>query len=166
LVHELGHALAARALKVRVGTITIHGLGGQVEHARTTPGRQLAISLAGPGAGLTLGMLTLGVAAAIPAVTQSDVGSSIVADLLFVNIVWSVFNLLPLFPLDGGNALRSGLALFTREVDAWRVTAGVGLLIGAGLVFLGWTSNEIFLLYIAGSATVTNWRILQELPAR
>ncbi|MCB9685908.1 MAG: hypothetical protein H6735_12775 [Alphaproteobacteria bacterium] len=166
LVHELGHALVARALKVRVGAIQIHGLGGQVEHARTSPGRQLAISLAGPGAGLSLGLLTLTVAAAIPSLTLSSVGSAVVADLLFVNVVWSVFNLLPLFPLDGGNALRSGLALFIREVEAWRITAGLGLLIGAGLVFLGYTSGEIFVLYIAGSATVTNWQILQQLPAR
>ena len=92
LVHELGHAMTARALGVRVGSIVIHALGGQVEHARTTPARQLAISLAGPGAGLALGAIALGAAVAVPAIANGELSSAVLGDLLFVNVVWSVIS--------------------------------------------------------------------------
>ncbi len=167
LVHELGHAMMARSLRVQVGTIELHGLGGHVDHARTTPGRQLAISLAGPGAGLLLGALTLGVTAAVaPVVDLGVYGSAVVEYLLLANVFWSMFNLLPLFPLDGGNALRSGLNLFMREVEAWRITSGIGLLVGVGLAFVMFQAGETFIVWLAAAAVLRNWQILQSLPAR
>lgn len=157
LVHELGHAIVARSLKVPVGTISLHALGGQVETGRATPGRSLLVSLAGPAAGLALGLLTLAV---VPAVGRNPVGVVIVEDLLWVNLGWSLFNLLPLFPLDGGNALRSGLALTMREAQAWRITAGIGVVLGALIAVAGFQSGSIFVGWLGGFAAWTNWQIL------
>ncbi|MEO0605827.1 MAG: site-2 protease family protein, partial [Myxococcota bacterium] len=63
--HELGHATVARYLKVPVGEIHLHGLGGHVTTARTDSRRQLMISLAGPFAGLALGGIAIAVATAM-----------------------------------------------------------------------------------------------------
>lgn len=160
LTHELGHALAARTLRVPVGTISLHALGGQVETGRAPPARSLAVSLSGPFAGLLLGGLTLALA---PLVPGRGIGAEIVGDLLAVNIGWSLFNLLPLYPLDGGNALRSALALVTREATAWRVTAGIGVLLGAIVAIVGWQSGMIFVAWLGGFAAWSNWQVLDSL---
>ncbi len=157
LTHELGHALVARRLQVPVGTISLHALGGQVETGRTTPGRSLLVSLAGPAAGLSLGLLTLGV---VPFAVGNPIGAEIVEDLLWVNLGWSFFNLLPLYPLDGGNALRSGLSLVMREAQAWRITAGIGVILGALVAVAGYQSGAIVITWLGGFAAWTNWQIL------
>lgn len=167
LVHELGHALVARRFGLRVGTIEIHGLGGHVTHARTTAQRQLAISLAGPFAGLTLGGLTALFAVAVANTVPQALGllTTVIEQLLWVNIVWSIVNLLPMFPLDGGHALKSALSLVTSEDNAWKVTAGLGFLLGAFAVYLGFTSYGIFVLFIGGMVAWQNLQILQKFRA-
>ncbi len=162
LLHELGHALVARRFGLRVGDIVIHGLGGHVTHARTTPKRQLAISLAGPLAGLTVGLVTLGVALVIP--PAPGFAASLVGDILFVNIVWSVINLLPMYPLDGGNALRSALSLVTSERSAWRVTAMCGITCGIAAVILGYTGafGGTFMMFLGGYVTWQNVQVYQQ----
>lgn len=161
LIHELGHALVARRFGLRVGDIEIHGLGGHVTHARTTPRRQLAISLAGPFAGLTLGFGTLALSLVLP--PTSGFVSELISDILFVNIVWSVINLLPMYPLDGGNALRSGLSLFTTERSAWRVTAMCGITLGIAAVILGYTGTfgGTFMIFLGGYVAWQNMQVYQ-----
>jgi stage IV sporulation protein FB len=161
LVHELGHALVARSLRVPVGTISLHALGGQVQTGRTSPARSLAVSLGGPGAGLSLGLVTL---ALVPLVGQGAFASRVIEDLLWVNLGWSMFNLLPLYPLDGGNAMRSGLALVLRETQAWRITAGTGVILGAIVLVFGLQSHMMIVTYLGGFAIWQNWQILNGLP--
>ena len=87
------------------------GLGGLCvwEGRPGTPGRRLAISLAGPAAGFAAGLLVLGAdrlwAPAHPFARE------LVSDLLWINIAWSALNLLPIWPLDGGQALYCVVAL-------------------------------------------------------
>ena len=158
IVHELGHAFAARRFGLRVGEIQLHMMGGHVTHERTKPARQLAISLAGPAAGISLGLLTFAIAQVVP---PSAFTESLVADMLYVNIFWSLVNLLPLYPLDGGMGLQSALAMRIGERRAVRITATVGVLLGIGLIVVGYQSGFRFLPMIAGLAAWTNWQRLQ-----
>ena len=114
LAHELGHAFVGRAFGLKPA-ITLHGLGGLtswVGGRGVGPGRSLVISLAGPAVGLLLGglLLLLG-AVALPALAPDYHAPALAVQLfeaaLVVNIFWSIFNLVPVVPLDGGNALRS-----------------------------------------------------------
>lgn len=161
LVHELGHALMARQLKLRVGDIRLHGFGGDVTHARGGPKRDLLVSLAGPSAGLLLGGL---VWVASPWLPSSMVLDQFVRDLLFVNIIWSLFNLLPLWPLDGGNVLGNGLAIWLKPRNAWRLTHGMGLLVGVGLSMVAFQWGSLILLFVAGQAAYNNWQQLRAAP--
>jgi len=163
LVHELGHALVARRFALNVDGIWLHGMGGHVRHGRGTAGQSLAISLAGPGAGLALG---LSVWALAPLLPPSPIVDTVVGDLLWVNIGWSVFNLLPMMPLDGGHALRSALSLRWPHVTATRWAASVGLIIGGGIAVLGWRYGMIFVLFIGGLSAYQNYQVLQSLPRR
>ena len=163
IVHELGHALVARRFGLRVGDIELHGLGGHVTHNRTTPSRQLAISLAGPfaGFGLAMAMLALASIPFIPA--DAHMVRGLLERFAVINVFWSVFNLLPMYPLDGGNALKSALDLMTDQRSSWRITAGIGVGLGALAAVLGFQWGEVFLAFIGGMAAWQNMQILQQI---
>lgn len=103
LVHELGHALAAIAFGSRA-RINLHSFGGTTEHQPLPRWRQIAVTLAGPGAGFVLGGLVLGVYT-LTSLSLSSTAHWVVGSLIWVNIAWGVFNLLPVPPLDGGHVM-------------------------------------------------------------
>ena len=111
LVHELGHAFAARRYGL-VPSIRLHSLGGltQWNRTRALSNRQsIWISFAGPLAGFALGGL-VHLAHPIFQVAPDWRLSVVYGDLLWVNIGWSLINLLPILPLDGGNIALALLA--------------------------------------------------------
>lgn len=147
LVHELGHAFVARRLGMRVGGIFIHGFGGHVTHSGGQAHHRLAVSLAGPGAGLSLGLPALAAAClgAWPAPLHS-----FLFDVIWVNVGWSLMNLLPMLPLDGGKAFGALLELWWGPARGWAVTASVGVAVGSGLLGLGLYLDETFLMLLGG----------------
>ncbi len=160
LVHELGHAFAARRFRRHVHGIYLHGFGGHVTHSGGGAASQdLAISLAGPGAGLLLGATTWAIAPYLP---YHPVIATVVGDLLWINIFWSLVNLLPMMPLDGGNALRSGLAMRFSRYKATRWSSMVGTAVGALFALYGFSSGSIFIGLIGGYAAYHNWQLLQQ----
>jgi stage IV sporulation protein FB len=102
LVHEFGHGLTAKAFGYRP-SIVLHGMGGLCysESERQTPWQRLAVLICGPGAGFVLAGLVLGFVYGLHP-TLNDTGARIVWDLLWINIIWGVLNLFPIWPLDGG----------------------------------------------------------------
>jgi len=108
LVHELGHAFAARAFGSHVTSVVLTVLGGFCAYDRqpATRWKRIVISLAGPGAGfLLLGF----VEATAYAYGWPDVSKYTLyaySDLYFINLVWGLFNLLPIWPMDGGRVSR------------------------------------------------------------
>jgi len=117
LLHELGHYLTARALRVRASGIQLDFAGGFVSLGdETTAGRFAAIVAAGP---LVTGALALGSFAALKAfgwplldTPFEKTGAAVVAGeilsyVLFLNTIAFVLNLLPLPSLDGGKLLRA-----------------------------------------------------------
>jgi Zn-dependent protease len=125
LVHELGHALMVGRWSV-VHRITIHGLGGETSWRPVNAiawRERVAISMAGPLAGFALGLL----ANVFDRFAQGHwLLSLALRDLLWVNVAWGLFNLLPIPPLDGGQALREVLGrAFASRGDVY--SAGVGL---------------------------------------
>jgi Zn-dependent protease len=130
LIHELGHAAAMRSFGI-YPSIVLHGMGGlcipgpQAYRSREPgPSGNILISLAGPAAGFGLASLLyailklagyeLEVTVGLPVVVAIDVQQIVVSVgltifihyLFFVNIVWGIINLLPIFPLDGGQIAR------------------------------------------------------------
>jgi len=116
LIHELGHAWAARACGW-VPHIVLYQLGGLAIYRPdyVAPYRQVGISLAGPGAGFILaGFVLLFVVATGHSVLVFNYpvgwGSPfanpnlefVMRQMMHVNLTWGLVNLLPIFPLDGG----------------------------------------------------------------
>lgn len=133
LLHELGHALVARHLGVRIAGIELRFLGGAAKMVDLprTPGDEIAIAAAGPAVSFALAGLALALATAT--------GVAVFELLCWINLVIALFNLTPALPMDGGRILRAVLARrmsLTRATDvAVTVSRGFAILFGlAGLV--------------------------------
>jgi stage IV sporulation protein FB len=142
LLHEMAHAVAFRHYGIRP-SVTLYGMGGMTTGTgRLTPGQSIVVSAAGPLSVLTaIGLPALWLA------RQGAVGSAegrvILGQVIWVNVGWSLLNLLPMLPLDGGNITRSLLDLVTRgkgrrpaEVLSVVMAVGLGLVaLSAGFFF-------------------------------
>ncbi len=138
LLHELGHALVARARGAQVRQITLLLFGGLAE-VTTEPRRareELASALAGPAATLAIGLLF----GQVYALTRS-VLPFVAAPARFLqiaNIGLGLFNLLPGLPLDGGRILRAALWALDRDANgATRRAARAGQWVGMLIMSLG-----------------------------
>ena len=160
LSHEMGHALVARRLGVKVDGITLWIFGGvaRLRGDAATAGMEAKIAIAGPLVSLALAILF----GAATYVLDATGGPPLVEGgclwLAASNATLLLFNLVPAFPLDGGRLLRAWL--WKRRGNRYSATSGAAwlgrmcafLMIGLGLleliaqgalsglwlIFLGW----------------------------
>ena len=141
VLHELGHALMARAFGIPVAQVTLFLFGGvawMLEESRR-PAVELLVAVAGPLVSLLLAAACFWGAGAMPEATPWQiVVQAIVQYLAYVNTGILLFNLLPGLPLDGGRVLRALPWAVTRNARlATRVTSAIGRGLGMGLIVLG-----------------------------
>jgi stage IV sporulation protein FB len=117
LVHELGHALAFRRFGADA-EVVLYAFGGLAIPTNTVSGRwrRIGIALAGPVAGFVLAGLVFASNQLAPWALVRPPGQlwprmPTVLDyfydsLMFVNVAWGLLNLLPVYPLDGGQVSR------------------------------------------------------------
>lgn len=122
LVHEGGHLLALRLFGVRKGKLRVDGAGlnWQRKGKMLSYGSEFAAILAGPAANVMAALLLARLAAA-----SGWHGGFFLAG---TQMVLGGFNLLPILPLDGAQALETFLAWLIEPVTAWRITTVVSLL--------------------------------------
>jgi len=113
LVHELGHALVARRLNVRVSGIELSFFGGAAKMTELprTANHEVLIAAAGPAVSLVLGGIGLGLGTLLHSPLFAWIG--------YTNFIIAAFNLIPALPMDGGRILR---ALLSRRMDYVRAT--------------------------------------------
>lgn len=160
LLHELGHAVVCRRLKVRHGPVVLTALGGYVQHENTKPANQLLISLAGPAAMLVVG-IPVALAFDADILPPDPLLLQVAYFIALINVGWGLLNLLPMVPLDGGNALRAGLTLVTTPRTAAIAAGGVGALIGGVIALWGAINGMIFLALIGGFCAWRSWTLAQ-----
>ncbi|MCP9947831.1 site-2 protease family protein [Actinomadura madurae] len=141
-VHELSHAVTARAFGLPVRSVTLHILGGEtaIEREAPTPGREFLIAFAGPLTNLLLAGAGL---LAHATLTLPDVALLLLEALTFANLLVGLFNLLPGLPLDGGRLVRAAV---------WKATGNSR----NGAVFAGWVGRAVAIAcLIAGAYLAT-----------
>jgi Zn-dependent protease len=142
-------------------SIVLYGLGGLCAYdaERQSPWQRLAVLIAGPGAGLLLGAIVLGVA--ILADPQGSVGIRIVRYLIYINLFWSLVNLLPIWPLDGGQITGVVLTMLNRRKGLnW--THVISLITAALLAMFVFTYlKDMFLGIFFALFALMNYQVLQ-----
>lgn len=111
LAHELGHALMAKRFGAEVA-ITLHVMGGYTTWTTPkpiSPWRRVLVAAAGSGVGFVLAGLVFGAVRGLDISIESRLIASLASAFVFVNLVWGVFNWLPIRPLDGGHMLSGFL---------------------------------------------------------
>ena len=185
LLHELGHVWAYHAFGER-GSVVLYGFGGMAvpdRDVQRTTRAQVMISLAGPLADFCLAGVVVIVALlagakvfigfrmyVIPTVgaylfsdnmspSHLHYWNVLINDLLFVNFYWGLMNLLPVYPLDGGQAAR---ALFERAHPSrgrWRSLI-VSAAVGAAVALFGALERNTYLVLLFGILAASSVQML------
>jgi Zn-dependent protease/predicted transcriptional regulator len=143
VVHELSHALVARARKLPVQSITLFALGGvaQIKKEAVDASTEFWMGIVGPITSAAIGALCLGLALASGWSWMDDPHSVPLAMLVwlgYINLLLAAFNMLPGFPLDGGRVLRAILWWYSQDRDrATRQAAWVGQALAFAFIGLG-----------------------------
>ena len=159
VLHEYGHAIAAKRYGVQTKDIILSPIGGvaRLEVLPEKPVQELIIALAGPAVNVIIAvLLTIGFLISsvdpLEALNYDILGIDGPKDffvfLLVLNIMLFVFNLIPAFPMDGGRVLRSLLAMKFGRVNATKVASFVGRILAIGFVIFGLSNNMYVLAFI------------------
>ena len=183
LVHEMGHALAARSYGWQPW-ITLHGFGGLASYQPTyhNPIAQIIITFCGPGIGFAFAALLAALIAAshhrvifdrsfdfgIPVLWEpydSVRLNGLIFDLFYINIYWGLVNLLPIYPLDGGQIVREVLGLM-RVPNALRTSLMLSIAAAGGMAIFALKSHNTYLIMFFAYLAFINFQTLQAISGR
>jgi Zn-dependent protease/predicted RNA-binding Zn-ribbon protein involved in translation (DUF1610 family) len=142
LLHEFGHALACRSVGGQAERIMLWPLGGVAYVSPPPrPGAVLWSIAAGPLVNVVLLLISL------PLLTLPMQGDlhRLVHTVAYINIGLLIFNLLPVYPLDGGQILQSLLWFVMGRGKSMAVATVIGMLGSAGLGLLAFYLQSIWL---------------------
>jgi len=151
VLHEFGHAIAAKNFGINTPDITLLPIGGvaRLQRMPDEPRQELIIALAGPLVNVVIALTLFAVVGWRGFAAQATIeGPDLLAQLLIINVVLVLFNLLPAFPMDGGRVLRALLATRLSYARATQIAASIGQGCAFIFGFIGLFGNPL-LLFIA-----------------
>ncbi len=153
LIHELGHALMARRYGAPV-RIDLHGIGGQASYLlpNSTKKKTIIITAAGPILQLGVGLIALYLLAPL---AQGTLAAAFVSPFVWISLLLAVFNLLPVYPMDGGQILHEALPYNKKNIAFI-----VGIIVAALGVLIGLAIGQFFLAIFAGLGAWGNYQRL------
>tara|TARA_R110002096_G_scaffold238581_19_gene430230 strand:+ start:10703 stop:11860 length:1158 start_codon:yes stop_codon:yes gene_type:complete len=155
ILHEFGHALAAKAFGISTPDITLLPIGGlaRLQRMPRDPIKELVIALAGPAVNVVIaGLIFLFLRiSTIPLAIDLEARSisGFFVSLMAVNVWLVIFNMIPAFPMDGGRALRALLATAMPHSRATNIAARIGQALALGGVFVGFMNQWWLLVLVA-----------------
>jgi Zn-dependent protease len=177
LCHELGHALTMRAYGF-YPWITLYGMGGLTSYDQgracgsrgAGPLGQVLITLAGPAAGFLLAGVLIGVFFASGRIQDLLMSgkpiSRLAFDIVEIGIVWGIMNLLPVYPLDGGQVAREVL-LVVNPRDGIRNSLMLSIFTGVVVAVIALTRlNQPYVAALFGYLAYASYRMLEAFTYR
>lgn len=174
LLHEFGHAIAARRYGVKTRDIVLMPIGGvaRLERMPEKPFQEFVVAIAGPMVNVVIASLLLvgmtlmvdeGLLELFSYAIRADIGEEIVTEsgyflspwlhfgikLAFTNVALVIFNMIPAFPMDGGRVFRALLSMWLGRPRATKIAAWLGQVIALLLVLAGLWSGD-FMLSVLG----------------
>jgi Zn-dependent protease len=151
LLHEFGHALACRQVGGEAKRILLWPLGGVASvNPPQRPGAMLWTIAAGPLVNLVLAVILLAAYIADNSLSLSETAPNVrefFKALFVTNLVLLVFNLLPVYPLDGGQILRSLLWFVIGRAKSLMAASTIGFVGVAGIAAIAiWARDGYFAL--------------------
>ncbi|MEY2508941.1 MAG: hypothetical protein QOH01_3270 [Verrucomicrobiota bacterium] len=173
LLHEFGHALACRQTGGTADQIVLWPLGGI---AFVNPPRRPGAMLWSIAAGPLVNVLLVPVLLIAWSLVVKDVDLILASDSSkFVQVVWSInlwlliFNLLPVYPLDGGQILRSLLWFPLGEIRSLQISSVIGLIGAVILAAVAWLLHLaepfwiVILAFFLISRAIAGWQYAKAL---
>ncbi len=160
VLHEYGHAFAAKKYGVRTKDIILSPIGGvaRLEQLPEKPIQEMIVALAGPAVNVVIATIVgLGLYFFVDTsifdsgfdILRIEGATEFFTFLLVLNIMLVLFNLVPAFPMDGGRVLRSGLAMKLGRVKATKIASIVGRILAVGFIIFG-LYNALYVLAFIG----------------
>jgi Zn-dependent protease len=165
LVHEMGHAVMARAYGYQP-EIVLHGFGGYASYFPTHwcgTARAVMISFAGPAAGFLLLASIVAISiflARLQLLPRNDIVEFALSQMIFINLWWGLVNLLPVLPLDGGR-ISEHLWEHFRPADAFVWTRRISLVVAFGVSFYFFRIDRSYAAFLFLMLGVQNLQELQ-----
>lgn len=178
LLHEFGHVLGCRSVGGRAERVLLWPLGGLAfVDPPPRPGANLWTTVAGPLVNLLLAPVFIGAA-----IATSPAADAPATDLcvLFVQLSWIngfmfLFNLLPIFPMDGGRILQAVLWFGVGRAKSLAIASYLGIVAGVAGALAALMFGEWWLAMMAGFLVLGAWSgvrqsrhlaLLESLPKR
>lgn len=153
LLHEFGHALACRCVGGLADTIVLWPLGGI---AFVRPPQRAGALLATAAAGPLVNVLLLPLFGGLVLLNGSVDWSAFSPDLpLFLKALFVldaavlIFNLIPVYPLDGGQILQALLWFVIGRAESLMVVSILGMLVGGGMMMFAFLRSDLWMCLIS-----------------
>ena len=165
LVHEMGHALVAKAYGWAPQVFLYHFGGLAMFHPfhNYTMGRSIFVSFAGPGAGFILYGLVKGAAYAMQTsgTDPGPYGREAIFQLEWINLYWGLVNLLPVLPLDGGRICEELCRQYVRRGNPTELALKIGVGVGALAAVFFFSQDRTYPAILFALLALQNFQSLQ-----
>jgi len=179
LLHEFGHIWAGHAFGSRGGHVVLYSFGGLAIGAGDVRYRwqRISVSLAGPAIQLVLyGLIRTWVhfwpdqVIGLPWWAVETLGM-----LLEINLIWPLFNLLPVWPLDGGQVNREVCSIWSPR-NGLRISLGISAAVAGfiavhallanarGAFVIPYLPTGLWIAILFGMLAIQSWQLMRQIP--
>lgn len=171
LAHEFGHALMAKRYGLGAEVI-LTTWGGVTMHAPPKNDAQdVRVTAAGPAVGLVIGLtfylliLAMGWLNLGPTLAKAPYLLTFLIYMMWINLVWSIFNLLPVMPMDGGKLTAIFLKRRFKPDLATKISAILSFSFTLAILVYALFSHSTFMIVIALFLLMGNFGTLRAVMA-
>ena len=142
VIHEFGHALAARRYNIQTASITLYPFGGiaRMPDLSSAPKQEMMVAAAGPLVNIAIALLSAGL--------WWFSGLTVLMILAVLNLLMAAFNLIPAYPMDGGRMLRAALSARFGWHKGTTISLSVGRWIAYGFLLASFPTESWGLAFV------------------